>query len=197
MPSSLPSSSSPRRVSAGLVERVLGVLHNWAEAGWAGPAVGLWGFLQSAIVPGPSDALFAPLGIADNKRVPYLGLWTIVGAILGGLAAYAIGAVAFHVIGGSVLDLLGIPQSELANMDAQFATKGWIVIVIGALPLMSSKLVAFTAGALGFPIPTFVLVWSLVRIVRTVIVGALLYFGGPTVERWLRKSTRNGKETQQ
>ncbi len=184
---SSPPPPSPRRAPAGIVARTLGVLHNWAEAGWAGPAVGAWGFLQSAIIPGPSDALFAPLGIADNKRVPYLGIWTIVGAILGGLAAYAIGAVAFHAIGGSVLEVLGIPRSELAGMEAQFAAKGWIVIVIGALPLMSSKLVAFTAGALGFPISTFVVVWSLVRVVRTVIVGALLYFGGPKIERWLRK----------
>ena len=47
-----------------LLARTLDRLHGWAESGWAGPAVGVWGVLQSSVVPGPSDTLLIPLGIA-------------------------------------------------------------------------------------------------------------------------------------
>jgi membrane protein YqaA with SNARE-associated domain len=179
-------SRKPSRVFSA-VHRIFTVLYRWAQSGWAGPAAATWGFLQSAFVPGPSDALLVPLGLAQPKRAPMLAVWTAIGSIIGGLAAYAIGALAFHVIGEPILELFGVTTAEMARFETEFAAKGWLVIVIGSLPLLSSKLIAIVAGAVKFPIETFLLVWSLVRVVRTSIIVGLLCLGGPRVRNWLQR----------
>src|SRR5688500_20349897 len=66
-------------------------LHRWGESGWAGSAVGGWGVLQGSVVPGPSDALLVPLGLADPRRGLVLAGWATAGATIGGLIAHAIG----------------------------------------------------------------------------------------------------------
>src|SRR5688500_8771980 len=55
-------------------------LHRWGESGWAGSAVGGWGVLQGSVVPGPSDAVLIPLGLADPRRALTLAAWATAGA---------------------------------------------------------------------------------------------------------------------
>ncbi len=86
-----------------------------------------------------------------------------------------------------MLDFFGVHPADMARFEAEFAAKGWLVIVIGSLPLLSSKIIAIVAGALGFPVSTFLLTWTLVRIVRSTIVGGLLLLGGPRVRNWLQR----------
>ena len=84
-----------RRALVALVAR----LHRWAESGHAGSAVCTWNALQGSVVPGPSEALFLPLGLADPRRAFVLAAWAALGATAGGLVAYAIGAFAFEPVG--------------------------------------------------------------------------------------------------
>ena len=44
--------------------------HNTGPAcsGWGGPAVGTWGLLQGSVMPGPTDMVLVPLGLAVDTR---------------------------------------------------------------------------------------------------------------------------------
>ena len=167
--------------------RVRETLLRWANSGWAGPAAATWAFLQSSIVPGPSDAVVLPFGLAQPQRAPALGFWTTAGAMAGGLTAYTIGALAFNSVGLAVLNALNIPASEFAKFEALFAAKGWLIIALGSLPILSAKLIAIAAGAFGFPVGKFLLVSFLVRGVRFISMGFILRFGGPYIQRWLQR----------
>lgn len=167
--------------------RIFETLDRWARSGFAGPATGLWGFLQSSIVPGPSDSLLLPLGLANPSRGFYLGCWAAAGSMAGSLVAYWIGALAFNLFGTPLMELIGISETEMATMAAQFAERGWIVIALGLLPLLSSKIVAYSAGALKYPFWTFALLIAILRGGRFLATGAVLQIGGVRARAWLQE----------
>src|SRR4051812_38990017 len=109
-----------RRALVALIAR----LHRWAESGSAGGAVCTWSCLQGSIVPGPSEALFLPLGLADPRRALRLAAWAAVGAVAGGLVAYAIGAFAFESVGRPLLSLFGIGPARWDQLAGLFHRRG-------------------------------------------------------------------------
>jgi membrane protein YqaA with SNARE-associated domain len=169
------------------IARLLEILHDWAESGWSRSAIATWGVLNGSVVPGPSDAVFAPLGLTDPKRVYEFALWAIGGAVVGGLIAYAIGALAFDNVGRPILGWLGFGPSDLEATRALFARRGWLVVVIGSLPLVSPKLVSIAAGAFGVPFWQFALAIFGVRLVRAMIVATLIRYAGTGVTKWVER----------
>src|SRR5919199_2855900 len=135
-PSPTPNGTHGARRTSSRIARLLEVLHNWAESGWSRSAIATWGVLNGSVVPGPSDAVFAPLGLTDPRRAYEFAWWAVGGAVVGGLIAYAIGALAFDNVGRPILGWLGFGPSDLEATHALFARRGWLVVVIGSLPFV-------------------------------------------------------------
>jgi membrane protein YqaA with SNARE-associated domain len=166
----------------GRLVRLLAVFHRWAESGWAGSAVGGWAFLQGSVVPGPSDVLLLPLGLSDPKRVYRLALWATVGATLGGIVAYAIGALAFEEVGRPLLNLVGVGAGTLERSRALFERRGWMIVAASAISPLSTKAVCLAAGSFGVPPWQFAAGLLLGRAARFFGVATLVLFAG----EWLR-----------
>ena len=164
-------------------------LHRWGESGWSGSAVGGWGVLQGSIVPGPSDALLVPLGLADPRRALVLAGWATAGATIGGLIAYAIGAQLLGGVDNSLVEWLGISAQGWETRRAQFEDRGWILVALSTISPLSTKVVCIGAGAFGVPFGEFLLALLVGRGARFLAVGLLLRFAGKGVkrvfERWL------------
>lgn len=169
-----------------IAARALSKLHAWAESGWAGPAVGLWGLLQSSIVPGPSDALLAPLGLADPRRVYRLAAWATVSAILGGLLIYLIASNAADDSLQRLLALIGIGESSVARITTAFRRHGWLLVFFGAFGPISTKLTCVVAGMMGMPLPLFAISLGAGRALRFFAVAAIIHAGGERLQQWLR-----------
>jgi membrane protein YqaA with SNARE-associated domain len=188
------ATGAPTRPAARVSDRVvraLAALHRLAEAGWAATAVGGWAFLQASVVPGPVDGVLVPLGLADPRRAWHFAWSALVGATLGALAAYTIGAVAFEGLGRGLLGWLGIATPEIENVRAMFKVKGlWLVLLSTFTPL-SGKLVAIAAGAFGIPVLPFVATIVVGRGVRYGVVAAVVRYFGDRVERYIER--RYGK----
>src|SRR5215218_6123052 len=115
-----------RRALVALIAR----LHRWAESGSAGSAVCTWSCLQGSVVPGPSEALFLPLGLADPRRALRLAAWAALGAVAGGLIAYAIGAYAFESVGRPLLSLFGIGSARWDQLAGLFHRRGAALVLL-------------------------------------------------------------------
>jgi membrane protein YqaA with SNARE-associated domain len=175
----------------GIGVRALTQLHRLAEAGWAATAVGGWAFLQASIVPGPVDGVLVPLGVADPKRAWRFAWSALVGATVGSLVAYLIGALAFESIGRTLLDWLGVAPAEIERFRALFKEKGlWLVLLSTVTPL-SGKLVAIAAGAFGIPLLPLVATLVVGRGVRFGVVAAVVRYFGDRVEGYIER--RYGK----
>ena len=172
-----------RRWLLGLLAR----LHGWAEAGWAGSAVGTWAFLQGSVMPGPADTLLLPLGIADPPKVWRLAIWASAGAILGGAIAFLIGAYAFEEVGRPLFGFFGVGAEGLAEVERLLVRWGWAMVIVSATTPISTKLVCIAAGAFGVPFLPFLGALALGRTARFAIVAAIVYFAGARLDAWLKR----------
>ncbi len=191
VPEVAPEHRSPapgNRVKRTIV-RLYAALHRWGESGWSGSAVGGWGVLQGSVVPGPSDALLIPLGLADPRRALTLAAWATAGATIGGLIAYAIGAQLLGGVDNTLVDWLGISAESWQSRRALFEEKGWILVALSAISPLSTKVVCLGAGAFGIPVGEFFFALLAGRGARFLAVGLMLRFAGKGVrrvfERWL------------
>src|SRR5829696_7597918 len=117
--------------------RLIAALHRWAESGWAGAATATFEFLQSAILPGPSGVVFAPLALADPPRAPRLAAWATVAAIAGGCIAYLLGAHAFDELGRPILTALGVGDARIASSEGMFERHGWMLVFLSTISPLS------------------------------------------------------------
>jgi membrane protein YqaA with SNARE-associated domain len=168
-------------------------LHDWAEAGWAPQAVAAWGTMQGSVVPGPADALIVPLGIADPPRVFRLAIAATLGATLGGIIAWLIGAHAFEEVGRPLLHLLGIEDGTIASSERLFDKRGWMIVLFATVTPIPSKLVCIAAGAFGVPFLPFALALGFGRGVRFAAIALGVRFAGERIERWKRRWMRRGR----
>lgn len=167
------------------VVRLLGVFHRWAESGWGGSAVGTWGFLQASVMPGPTDAVLIPLGLADPKRAFRLAAFAIAGSVLGGMLAYALGAGALGSLAPRLLELFGMAPGTVEASRGMFEQRGWMLVAASTVTPLSSKMVCLTAGAFGLPFWQFILALGAGRILRNVLIATVLRLAGPAILRRL------------
>lgn len=167
------------------IRRVLARLRDWAEAGWSGAAVGAWSLMQGSVIPGPSEALLLPLGLADPRRALYLAMWATAGSTVGGFIAYAIGAQAVAEGGGAVLDWIGVGRGVLEARRPLFEEHGWKLVVLSTVSPVPTKLICIGAGTFGVPFWQFALALLVGRGVRFFAVGLLLRFAGERIARWI------------
>ena len=171
------------------IVRLYAALHRWGESGWAGSAVGGWGVMQGSVIPGPSDALLVPLGLADPRRALVLAAWATAGATIGGIIAYTIGANFLGALSDTVFSWFGEGSAAWEARRAQFEAKGWMLVALSTVSPFSTKMVCIAAGAFGVPFPEFSLALLGGRAARFVAVGLVLKFAGgrlrTMLERWL------------
>ncbi|HJU90019.1 MAG TPA: VTT domain-containing protein [Gemmatimonadaceae bacterium] len=192
-----PAPSTPRAENAAVARKPRGVrgwvlriysrIYRWAESGWARTATGTYGLVQGSVMPGPSDALFLPLSVADPKRAPTFAAWSVAGLTVGSLIAYCIGVFAFDQVGVTIIGWLGFSPEQLERVRVLFAEKGWVVIVLGSLPMASPKLTAIAAGAFGYPLPVFIVIVFIVRAVRFFAVAFLIRYAGERMTAWIER----------
>jgi membrane protein YqaA with SNARE-associated domain len=182
-------SSEPRYPPGlrGRALRVYAVIFRWAESGWARTAAGVYGIVQGSVMPGPSDALFIPLSIADPRRAITFAVWSVAGLTLGSLIAYCIGAFAFEQVGLTIIGWLGFTPLQVEALRGRFAENGWLVILLGSMPLLSPKLTAIVAGAFGYSLPIFMLIVFAVRATRFFTVALLIRYAGARMTAWVER----------
>jgi len=179
-----------RRTLVALLAR----LHRWAESGHAGSAVCTWNALQGSVVPGPSEGLLLPLGLADPPRALRLALWAALGATAGGLVAYAIGAFAFERVGWPLVELFGVSAARWATLEGLFRRHGALLVVLSTVSPLSTKFVCIGAGTFGVPFAPFALALGAGRLGRFGLVGLVLRFAGERLLQRLEKRLGRGIE---
>ncbi|HEX5580991.1 MAG TPA: VTT domain-containing protein [Gemmatimonadaceae bacterium] len=179
-PVSKASSKRPGFLSR-LLYRLLTRFHRWAESGWGGFAVGRWGILQGSVMPGPTDVVLVPLGIADPGRVFRLALWATAGATLGGLVAYGVGAFGGEHTVLPLLERFGVAHQTLARARVALEERGWLVVALSTISPLPSKVVCLAAGVFGVPVWQFLPALLVGRAARFLSIAALLRFAGPGV----------------
>ncbi len=136
-------------------------------------------FIESSVFPIPPDVLMIPMILARPHRAWAIAGLAMLASVLGGLAGYAIGSLAFEQLGRPILESLG-KADAMAEFSTRFNDMGfWAVLAAGVTPF-PYKVITIMSGWTGMALSTFILTSLLARGLRFFVVAALLWkYGAP------------------
>lgn len=142
-------------------------------------------FAESSVFPVPPDVMLIPMCLAKaSKSWRYAALCTLF-SILGGIAGYLIGRLAFTWIEPWILD--SRYADVFAATVAAFETWGfWYILLAGFTPI-PYKIFTLSAGVVGMGFPVFVAGSIIGRGGRFFLVAALIRLGGEKLAVGMRK----------
>ncbi len=195
----LPTHPTKKR---GLVRRLYDWVLHWSETPYALPALFLISFAESSFFPIPPDVLLIALVLGSTTQWWRYAAWCTVASVLGGMAGYLIGFVAWETLGIFIVENIihvkltvvdgrsdiALPLYLTTHFGASLGGEylfqvydkwnAWIVFVFGLTPL-PYKLVTITAGMAQIDFWIFVLSSVLSRGLRFFAVAWIIgRFGG-------------------
>ncbi|MEM1261842.1 MAG: YqaA family protein [Pseudomonadota bacterium] len=169
------------KLFASLYDRVIA----WAAHPHAERYLGALSFAESSFFPIPPDVMLAPMCLARPTRAFWLAGLTTLTSVLGGLAGYTIGFVAFDAI-APLIESAGYGE-RYTTLQLWFQEYGAATVLLAGFSPIPYKLFTISAGALAMNLPVFVLMSVIGRGARFYLVAGLLRFGGPRYEATLRR----------
>lgn len=169
---------------------MLRALYDWTlrlsghrHAIWALAAVS---FIESSVFPIPPDVLLIPMVLAARKRAWWFALVCTVASVLGGMAGYAIGSLAFEALGKPLLDFYGY-TAKFNDFRAYYNDWGaWAVFIAGTTPF-PYKVITILSGLTGLSLAVFTIASILARGLRFFLVAGLLWHFGAPIRTFIEK----------
>jgi len=138
------------------LEAYFGTLASQLVAAYGPFGVLIGMFLESSIVPIPSEAILITAGFFFDPVT--VAVYGTIGSTLGAMVGYFIGLKG----GRPVIDWIGpylfITQERVLNAEKKFAKYGYLTVLGSRLvPFIPFKVFSITSGILKFPFYTFVI----------------------------------------
>lgn len=165
---------------------MLKALYDWTmrlaahrHAHWALAGVS---FAESSVFPIPPDVMLIPMVLAQRAKAWLIAVICTAASVLGGLAGYAIGHLAFETVGRPVLAFYGY-EDPFAAFQLRFNAWGFWWVAIAGLTPFPFKVITIASGVTALDLPTFFIASLASRGLRFFAVAALLWkFGAPIRE---------------
>ncbi len=143
-------------------------------------------FLESSVFPIPPDIIMIPMILARPSKAFVIAGIALVASVLGGIAGYAIGALAYETLGEPILRALGKADS-MAEFSTRFNDLGfWAVLAAGVTPF-PYKVITIMSGWTAMPLGVFIATSILARGLRFFLVALLLWKFGAPVRDFIEK----------
>jgi membrane protein YqaA with SNARE-associated domain len=176
--------NAPRR----MLRRLYDWTMHWADTPHALVALFLIAFAESSFFPVPPDVLLiAVVAAAPRKWLRAATLCTL-GSIAGALLGYAIGYAFMATAGQSIVDFYHAQRSWDRVVELYNGEWGMWFLAGAAFTPIPYKVATIAAGATHMPVLPFVLISSIGRAGRFLIVAAILRLFGAPVRRTLEKN---------
>ena len=160
---------------------------HWAETPKSLAALFLIAFAESSVFPIPPDVLL--IAIVASRPAWWLRAAALctIGSVLGAILGYAIGAAFMATIGQPVVQFYGA-EHHWDRVVGLYTSEWGIWFLAGAaFTPIPYKVATIAAGATGMALLPFVVVSTIGRAARFVLVAAILRVFGAPVRRTLEK----------
>ena len=157
----------------------------WASHRRAPSILAALSFAESSVFPIPPDVMLIPMCLAKAARGWFYAALCTLFSVLGGVAGYLIGKLAFGWIEPWLMD--SHYASAFTSAVSAFDTYGfWYILLAGFTPI-PYKVFTISAGVVGMPFLAFVGGSVVGRGGRFFLVAALIRLGGETLATRMRK----------
>lgn len=158
----------------------------WSRHKYAARYLVLMSFCESIFFPVPVDVMLAPMTLAKPEKAWYYAAITSLASVMGGLLGYLLGYFAFESIVEPMIQAAGYTERYLEVIE-WFKEYGFLVVFLAGFSPIPYKVFTVSAGVLHMAILPFILASTIGRSARFFLVAGLIYWGGETMERKLRK----------
>lgn len=163
-------------------------LYDWTMGLAAHPHALFWlavlTFAESSFFPIPPEAMLIPMILAQRDQAWRIVAVCTIASVLGGVAGYGIGALAYEGLGKSII--------EFYDADAKFSIfQGWYsewgawIVAAGGFTPIPYKVVTIASGVADLDLVTFSIASVLSRGARFLIVAALLWHFGDPIRKFV------------
>ncbi len=157
----------------------------WSRHRYAERYLAALSFAESSFFPIPVDVMLAPMCLVERNRAWRYASIATVFSVLGGVAGYVIGVVAFEMIEPWLRE--SHYWSAYENSTDWFDRYGvWVVFVAGFSPF-PYKIFTIAAGVAALNLPLFIVASVIGRGARFFLVAGLIVWGGDRLEDTLQK----------
>ncbi len=150
-------------------------------------ALAIIAFAESSFFPVPPDVLLVPMVLADRTKGWQLAAICTVGSVVGGLAGYAIGVLAFEALGQPILEFYGAGD-QFDHFRDWYNTWGLLFIFVAGLTPLPYKVFTIASGVTGLGLPVFIAGSVVSRGLRFFAEAALLWYFGPPIRNFIEKN---------
>lgn len=169
-----------------VVKRLYDWVLSWSESKWGVLALFVLAFAESSFFPVPPDVLLIALCIGATAKSFRFAAVCLAGSVLGAMAGYAIGSLAWQTPAGEFTALANFFFDHVFSLEQFNEVKAlydkydfWIVFTAGFTPL-PYKLITITGGLFAINFPMFVVASIISRGLRFFLFAALIWkFGAP------------------
>lgn len=145
-------------------------------------------FVESSVFFLPAELLFIPMALARPDRAYRLALIASVGSVLGGIAGYYIGAIAFNEIAAPLLETMGkmeaFEQIKACTGDDTMIT---LLLTSSLTHIPPMKVVTILAGAANVSFTLFVVTAIIARGGRFLALAWALNTYGEAIRHFIEK----------
>jgi len=157
----------------------------WSAHRRAPAILSVLSFTESSFFPVPPDVMLMPMCLAKPKRAWFYAMVCTLASVLGGMAGYLIGKLAFGWIEPWLMS--SHYADTFTNAVEAFDTWGfWYILLAGFTPI-PYKVFTISAGVVGMPFYAFIGGSMVGRGGRFFLVAALIRLGGEKLASRLRK----------
>lgn len=135
-------------------------------------------FFESIIIPIPTDPLLAACTHAKPSLWKQIALLCALSSVAGGAVGWYLGAFSADYVMRLVewLPHAVMNEEKFAAVATAFQKVGLILVLIGAFTPLPFKVIAISSGLFAYPLLPFLLIATIGRIGRFMLVGAMVRY---------------------
>ncbi len=137
-------------------------------------------------MPIPLELVLIPFMVTNRHRLWSTAFVVTLGCLVAAVVGYFVGMLFFETAGRWIIDLMGW-SAGMDRFRTLFADHGFLAILaVGIIPI-PFQVAMLTAGAVGYPLPLFLLAAAIARGLRYFGLAALVWWLGDTAEAAFRR----------
>lgn len=170
--------------SSNPIRRIYDWMLRWADSPYALFALACFSFAEASFFPIPPDVLLIPLCLGAARKGFYYAAVCSAASVLGGLAGYAIGMMAWAEVSTFFFEYIpGFTPAKFDKIQALYGEHGIAIVFTAGFSPIPFKLFTIASGVMDLDLGPFIGASAIGRSLRFFLVAGLIYrFGEPICE---------------
>ena len=148
--------------------------------------IGFYSFLESIVIPLPTDPLLIARATAHPKKSLWVSFYVTLTSVLGGVAGYFVGFYFWESFSPFVYAYLFSKETfDLVVSGVHDST--FLFVFLGAFSPLPFKAFTLSAGSMSLPLLPFTLGCLLGRSIRFFTLGVLIFLFGDKIRKFIDK----------